>query len=52
MVFINNRTEDKAVYIRGGSRGGIWGFIPPQFFGSENCKKCKENTEVNGRKSN
>ena len=23
-----------------GSRGGIWGFIPPQFFGSENYLKC------------
>ena len=25
---------------RRGSRGGIWGFIPPQFFGSENYLKC------------
>ena len=24
--------------------GGIWGFIPLQFFESENYKKCKENT--------
>ena len=25
---------------RRGSRGGIWGFIPPQFFASQNDLKC------------
>ena len=36
------RTEIGFFYQTGkrGSRGGIWGFIPPQFFGSENYLKC------------
>ena len=35
-----NVNGEVCIETRRGSRGGIWGFIPPQFFGSENYLKC------------
>ena len=37
---IHGRVRYQYTTYRRGSRGGIWGFIPLQFFASQNYLKC------------